>query len=80
MDGDIGEAAIGSPLDQSTEVVHMAVDTAIGAEAQQVQGPSPLLDPFHQRLQHRSRTQLIAAHGVADPHQLLADDATRTDG
>ena len=46
MHGDIGDAAVGCPLDQSTEMVHMAVDAPIGAEAEQVQGAAPPLGAF----------------------------------
>ena len=80
MDGEIGNAAVSSPLDQSTEMVHVAMNTPIGAEAEQMQRAPSLLGPFCQLLQRWGVSELIAAHRVANSHQLLADDAARTDG
>ena len=80
MHGEIGDAAVRSPLDQPTEMIHMAMNAPIGAEAKQVQGPAPLLGAFHQFLECLGFAKLIAAHRVADPHQLLTNDAACTDG
>ena len=62
------------------EMVHVAVDTAIGAETKQMQGAPALLGPFRQRLESLGLSQLIGAHRVTNPHQLLADNSARTDG
>ena len=75
MDGEIGNAAVSSPLDQSTEMVHVAMNTPIGAEAEQMQRAPSLLGPFCQFLECLRVAQLVAAHRVADSHQLLANDA-----
>ena len=80
MHGDIGDAAVRCPLDQSTEMVHVAVDAPIGAEAEQVQGAAPPLGAFRQFLECLRVAQLVAAHRVADSHQLLANDAAGSDG
>ena len=51
MDGEFGNAAVSGPLDQSTEMVHMAANTPIGAEAEQMQRAPSLLGLFGQLLQ-----------------------------
>ena len=45
-----------------------------------MQGPAPLLSTFGQFFERLGVAQLIAAHRVADSHQLLANDAAGSDG
>ena len=80
MDGQLADPCCCGPANQSAEMVNVAVDAAIGAKAQQVQGAVAVHNPFSQLLQCRGGLELVIANGVADPHQFLADDPTRTDG
>ena len=80
MHSQAGDAGSSSPTDQTTEVVDMAVNASVRAQAQKMQGSVPCGDPFRQCLQHVIVFEGIAAHGVSDAHQLLADDATGADG
>ena len=80
MHSQLADAHGSGPADQSAEMIHMAVDAAIGAESQQMKGAVAIDHPVCQLLQRRGGAELIIANGVADPHQLLADDPTGTDG
>ena len=61
-------------------MVDVAVNAAIGAKPQQMQGPAAVGHALLQRCQLRCVLQLIVAHGVADPHQFLTDDPPGADG
>ena len=80
VDGHVLDAGRCRPVDQPAEMVDVAVNAAIGAEPQQMQGPTAVGHALRQRCQLRCVLQLVVAHGVADPHQFLTDDPPRTDG
>ena len=80
MDRQLADAHSCGPADQSAEMVNMAVNAAIGAESQQVQGAIAVHQTFCEVLKNLGGLELVLADGVADPHQLLANDPTCTDG
>ena len=59
-------------------MVHMAMNTPIGAEAEQMQVPLAV-GSFQPAPSALGVTELVAAHRVAN-RTILADDAARTDG
>ncbi len=80
MNRQAADAAVGGPANQAAEVIHMAVHSTVGAETEKMQGAAVALHPLGQLLQGRGVTKLVIANGVADAHQLLADDPAGTDG
>lgn len=52
----------------------VAVDAAIGAEPEQMEGAALTQQPISQLVQGRVGRQAAIAYGLADPHQLLTDD------
>ena len=67
-------------MEQSAEVIHMAVDAAIGAESKQVQCAPFGAQPFGQGLQAGDGAQLLVAHRIADTNQFLANDSSGANG
>ena len=80
MNGQLANACTSSPADQSAQMVNVAVDAAIGAEPQQVQGAITAHHPFGKLLQHFGGFELVVANGVADSHQLLSNNSPSADG
>ena len=80
MNGDIVQSLFSGPVEQSAEVIHMAVDAAIGAESEQVERPAVAAKPFRQGLQAGDGAQLLVADRIADSDQLLANDPSGANG
>ncbi|AII44349.1 hypothetical protein KR100_13430 [Synechococcus sp. KORDI-100] len=79
MDGQTLEFKMLGPLNQATEMVHVAVDTTIGAKPQQVQSATAGVHSLNKRSQGRRLDQLVVGDGITDPHKLLTDDPTGAD-
>ena len=80
MNANLLEAAPGGPVEQTSEVVDMAVDATIGTKADQVECLAAGHQAVGQGIELRVVVDAAVAHGLRDPHQLLADHTSSADG
>ena len=66
-------------LQQTEQVINVAVNAAVGQQAHQVQGGTVLLAVFHRAQQGRVFKKVPVLNRLGDAGQLLVDDAARTD-
>ena len=69
-----------SPLQQSAQVIDMAVHPAIGAETHQVQTATIGQQPIGQGIEGGIAAERAVPNGLADSYQFLADDPAGADG
>ena len=80
MDGDIVQSLFSGPLEQSAEVIHMAVNAAVGAESEQMKGSTLRPKSIGQGLKAGDGAQLLVADRIADSNQFLANDPSGANG
>ena len=78
MNRHIVQPPAGGPVQQAGEVIDVAVDAAVGAEADQVQGAAIGQQCVGQAVDRIISGQAAVAYGLADANKLLADDSART--
>ena len=74
------EPSLGCPVQQTSQVVDVAVHPTVGTEPDQMEAAFPLQQLVCQRVEGWVGVDAAVSDGLADAHQLLADDPTRADG
>jgi hypothetical protein len=78
--GDVAQAPSGGPAEKPSQVVDVAVDTAVGAQTQEMKGAPTLEKAIGELVEGRILGDAAVADRLADAHQFLADDSAGTDG
>lgn len=80
MDADVAEAAPCGPLQQTAEVIEVAMHAAVGAEADQMERAAVDQQGVGQRIECGIGGKAAVFHRLANANQLLTDDPPAADG